>query len=364
MRERLHLGPMGRRLLAALLLVSLVVLAVHTIGTVVPHLLARSGHDEAVDAEWLVAATGLAVVIALVVSWVVSHRLVAPLEDFLRMTRAFAAGDHSARVPDSGREEIAELTHALNAAAEEVERSERARQRFTDEIAHELRTPLTVLRAGLEELRDGLVPADHETLAALHDQASRLGRIVDDLGQLSAAESQELSLGVERVDLVRVATLALAAREVSMRTAGLVVDRELEDGVAVAGDADRLHQVVGNLLANAALYCRPGDRVTVTVRREGDLAVLEVADTGPGVDPADLPHVFDRAWRGGAARGTQGSGLGLAIVRSLVLAHGGTVEVSNRRDGGALVSVRIPSLPHDGAPEPADPTVQGAATGR
>ena len=123
------------------------------------------------------------------ISWVVSVRMVAPLEDMLRMTRAFAAGDHAARVPDSGREELADITHALNAAAAEVERSETVRRRFTDEIAHELRTPLAALQAGLEELRDGLVPAEPATLAALHDQAARLSRIVEDLDQLSAAES-------------------------------------------------------------------------------------------------------------------------------------------------------------------------------
>ncbi len=335
---------MGRRLLTALLLVSLTVLAVHTVGTVLPHLLARTGHDEAVDVEWLLAATVLAVVCALVVSWVVSVRLVAPLHDFLRMTRAFAAGDHSARVPDSGREEIADLTRSLNAAAAEVERSEQARQRFTDEIAHELRTPLAALQAGLEELRDGLVPAEPTTLAALHDQAARLTRIVEDLGQLSAAEAQGLQLNLEEVDLGRVAGLALASREGAMLAAGLTVDRDIEDGVVVTADPDRLHQVVGNLLANT-LYCRPGDRVTVTVRRKGGWGVVEVADTGPGFAPGELAHAFDRGWRGPAARGKEGSGLGLAIVRSLVRAQGGTVRLANGPEGGAVARVTLQLAP-------------------
>jgi signal transduction histidine kinase len=238
--RRLHpttrqpLGRMGRRLLVTILLVSLTTLGVLSIGTVVPHLLARRGHAEAVEVEWLLAATALAVLFALVTSYIASVRLTAPLEDFLRMTRRFAAGDHGARVPDSGREEIADLTHALNAAAEEVQRSELARQRFTDEIAHELRTPLAALQAGLEELRDGLAPADPAALAALHDQATRLGRIVEDLGQLSAAETLGLQLSLDEVDLGEVAALALASREGSMTAAGLLVERDLDGGVVVS----------------------------------------------------------------------------------------------------------------------------------
>jgi len=342
--RRPALGAMGRRLFVALLLVSLTALAVHTAGTVVPHLLAAPEHGEAVDVGWLVAATAVAVGVALLISYGVARRLVAPLEDFLRMTRAFASGDHSVRVPDSGREEIAELTAALNSAAEEVERSEQARQRFTDEIAHELRTPLAALRAGLEELRDGLVPAEPRTLAALHDQATRLTRIVEDLGQLSAAESTGLQLTLEEVDLRRVAELALASREGSMLAAGLTVERELEDPVVVTADRDRVHQVVDNLLANTQ-YCRPGDRVSVRVHQRRGWGVIEVADTGPGFAPGELAHAFDRGWRGPAAEGTEGSGLGLAIVRSLVLAQGGTVRLAGGADGGTVATVSLQLAP-------------------
>ena len=344
--DRRTLEPMGRRLLAALLLVSLTALAVLSVGTVVPHLLTTSGHAEVVEVEWLLAATGLAVITAAIFSWVVAVRMVAPLADMLRMMRAFAAGDHSARVPDSGREELADITHALNAAATEVERSEEARRRFTDEIAHELRTPLAALQAGLEELRDGLVPPDPVTLAALHDQATRLGRIVEDLGQLTAAESTGLQLTLENVDLGRVAALALASRESSMSSAGLVVERDLAEGVVVAGDPDRLHQVAGNLLANT-LYCRPGDHVMVSVRQERGWGILEVADTGPGFAPGELARAFDRGWRGPAAKGTDGSGLGLAIVRGLVLAQGGTVRLSGSPESGtvARVTLRLAAVP-------------------
>jgi two-component system sensor histidine kinase BaeS len=350
-RHRPGSGPMGRRLFVALGGVSLAALAVHTVGTVVPHLLADPGHGQAVETGWLVAATAVAVAVALAVSYAVSVRLVAPLEDFVGMARAFAAGDHGARVPDSGRPEIADLTHALNAAAAEVERSEQARDRFTDEVAHELRTPLTALRAGLEELRDGLVPADHATLAALHDQATRLGRIVEDLSQLSAAESPGLLLSIEDVELDRLAGLSLAARDGALTSAGLLVEADLEPGVTVAADPDRIHQVLGNLLANAAQYCRPGDRVLVRVRSAPPEGVVEVVDSGPGLDEVERRHAFERAWRGRSARGTAGSGLGLAIVRALVAAHGGRVSLSTPADGGLHVEVRLPLADAVGCPD-------------
>jgi two-component system OmpR family sensor kinase len=112
--------------------------------------------------------------------------------------------------------------------------------------------------------------------------------------------------------------------------------------VVVLGDVDRLHQVAGNLVANAGLYCRPGDEVAIRVRSEGAQGILEVADTGPGFTTEELRLAFDRSWRGTSAAGTQGSGLGLAIVRALVLAQGGTVDITSTVGGGATIRVRLP----------------------
>jgi two-component system sensor histidine kinase BaeS len=342
MSDRARLGPIGRRLLGALLFVSMTGIGVHVVGTVVPHLVAREGHGEAVSVGWLLAATGIALVVAALVSVVVARRLIAPLRELVDAARAFSVGDHSVRLPDLARPELAELADALNAAASEVERSERTRRQLSADIAHELRTPLTALQAGLEELRDGLVTPDPSTLASLHDQATRLGRLVEDLGELAAAESAGLQLSLERADLARVATLAVTAWEGALAAAGLLVRQELTPGVVVLGDVDRLHQVAGNLVANAGLYCRPGDEVAIRVRSEGAQGILEVADTGPGFTTEELRLAFDRSWRGTSAAGTQGSGLGLAIVRALVLAQGGTVDITSTVGGGATIRVRLP----------------------
>ena len=342
MTDRRGLGPLEVRVLGGFLGVSAAALGVLFVGTVVPHLLARTGHLEAVDTGWLVTATAVAALTAAAASLVAARRLVAPMEVALGTARAFAAGDHTARLPDLGRPELTEVVDALNAAASEVERSEQDRRRHTADIAHELRTPLAVLQAGLEELRDGLVPPTPTTLAALHDQATRLGRVVNDLAELSAVESPELQLSLGPADLATLAGEAIAARMRAMADAGLTVRTELAPGTVVLADADRLHQVVGNLLANCTAYCRRGDTVMVRVRADGRHGVLEVADTGPGLTDDERTHAFDRSWRGRPAGTTPGSGLGLPIVRALVLAQGGQVALSSTVGTGTEVRVDLP----------------------
>ena len=342
MSDRWHLGGIGRRLLTALLFVSLTALAVLAVGTVGPHLLARTGRHEEIDTGWLVAATGIAVLTALGASVVVAHRMVAPLTTIVDSTRVFAGGDHSIRLPDFGRPELAELVDTLNSAAEEVERSERSRQRLTADIAHELRTPLTVLQAGLEELRDGLVPPKPETLEALHSQAVLLGRIVADLADLSDAESEGLHLVLGPVDLGLLSTAAVAERKHATTMAGLVVRCTAAPGVVVTGDADRLHQVLDNLLANCTAYCRAGDTVDIRVSEHLGCGIVEVADSGPGIGDTERAHAFDRRWRGASSGTTAGSGLGLPIVRALVVAQGGSVQLSAASPSGTVVRIELP----------------------
>jgi two-component system sensor histidine kinase BaeS len=236
--------------------------------------------------------------------------------------------------------ELGELARAFDLAAEDVERSETSRGRMAADLAHELRTPLAALQAGLEELRDGYVEPDPERLAALHTQSERLSRVVDDLAALAAAETAALSLRRAPVDLGDLAAEAVVAAAPSTSAAGLEVVQRLEPGVVVDGDEDRLHQVVGNLLANAARYCRTGDRVTVTVATADGSALLRVADTGPGIPAPDLPYVFDRLWRGRAD--SEGSGIGLAVVRELVEAHGGRVRVASDGRSGSTFEVSLP----------------------
>jgi len=292
--------------------------------------------------SWIAVAAVVALLVALLASWVVTRLITGPIAAMTSATRAFAAGDRRARAGVHGPGELGELARAFDSMADTVARSERDRRNLTADVAHELRTPLAALQAGLEELRDGLVEPTPHGLAGLHDQSLRLGRVVSDLAELSAVEASDVPVQRAEVDLTQVARDELAVRESQLRAAGLAVSSRLDGPVLVRADADRLHQAVGNLLANAARYCRPGDEVTLAVGRETDQAVLDVVDTGPGIPSDELPHVFDRLWRGRAAKQVAGSGIGLAVAREIVLAHAGTIEAVSPDGVGTTITIRLP----------------------
>ena len=294
---------------------------------------------------WILVAAVASLAVAFVVAWYVSRRISRPLVRLSGTARAFAAGDRAARADPVDAEapgELGELARAFDASADDVVRAESIRRNMAADVAHELRTPLAALQAGLEELRDGFVEPDRERLAALHGQSLRLGRVVQDLADLSAAETAAASMRRQRTDLSALIADAVVAARPALDTAGVEVSTDLAPSVEVDGDPDRLHQVIGNLLGNAARYCRPGDRVAVGLTTSNGWAVVVVADTGPGIDAADLPHVFERLWRGAADREVPGSGIGLAVVRELVEAHGGTVTASSDGTSGTTITLRLP----------------------
>ena len=292
--------------------------------------------------SWILIAALLALAIAFTASWLVTRFLVGPLRRVTDAARAFTTGDRQSRATGDAPGELGELARAFNGMADEVVRSDRNRRNLTADVAHELRTPLAALQAGLEELRDGFVPPDPERLAALHDQSLRLGRVVADLAELSAVETAGPLVQEGLVDLAQVAREEVALHESQLHAAGLCVSADLPGPVLVHADADRLHQAVGNVLANVARYCGPGDDVTVALSSTDVEAVLEISDTGPGIPAEELPFVFDRLWRGQAARHIPGSGIGLAVVREIVSRHGGSVEVDSAPEGGTRVTIRLP----------------------
>jgi two-component system sensor histidine kinase BaeS len=303
----------------------------------------------AVAWSWVLGAAAVALLAALVTAGYVTRRLTRPLQALTGAARRFAAGESGARAATGGPGELGELATAFDSMADDLVRSDRVRRSLAADVAHELRTPLAALQAGLEELRDGLREPDAERLAALHDQTLRLGRVVQDLAALAAAESAVLSLHRAGTDLAGIARVAVAAHQAQLDAAGLHTDTDLTDGLPVYADPDRLHQAVTNLLANAARYCQPGDRVTVRGHRNGEQAVLEVADTGPGIPADELAHVFQRLWRGRDTGSVVGSGIGLAVVRELVTAHGGTVSAASPAGGGTTITIRLPLARTDGA---------------
>ncbi|HEU4543676.1 MAG TPA: HAMP domain-containing sensor histidine kinase [Jiangellaceae bacterium] len=319
-----------------------------SVGTVQLTFLAAavSSSGRAVAWWWVAGAAAVALVIALGVSWYVTRRLTTPLATLAGTARAFAGGHRAARVGIRPPGELGEVAAAFDAMADEVATTEENRRRQAADVAHELRNPLAALQAGLEELRDGLGEPDPARLASLHDQALRLGRVVEDLAQLASAEAASASLRLTELDLATAVAGTVDSQEPQLRAAGLIVHREISGPVPVRADPDRIHQIVVNMLANAARFGRSGDHVTVRVFSEGERGLVQVADTGPGIAATDIPHVFERRWRGPNSGTVTGSGIGLAVVRELVEAHHGTVSVDSRPGHGTTFTIMIP-LGHD-----------------
>lgn len=290
----------------------------------------------------VVLAGILSTLVALIAGVVVSRQITSPLRRLTLAARAVASGDRSARA-DAAAEpgELGELGRAFDGMAETIEREDRLRRAFAADVAHELRTPLAILQAQLEALVDGVEQPTGARLGSLHEETVRLGRIVEDVETLAAAEGARFRLDRERVDLADVAREAVARLQVQADSAGLELRAELES-VAVDADRARLDQIVGNLLGNAVKFTPPGGRVSVSVRAANGDARLEVEDTGPGLSDDELPHVFERFWRGEAGRRVEGSGVGLAVAVELVRAHGGEISAGRTADGGARFTVRLP----------------------
>ena len=305
---------------------------------------------------WIMVAALAALAAAVAAGWLVVRQLTRPVAALTDAAHSFAAGERDTVVRERGIGELGALADAFEQAVAAVRRAEAGRSQMAADVAHELRTPLAALQAGLEELRDGLAPADAGALARLHDQALRVGRIVGDLDALFAAEGSVREVRREPVDLAEVVNREVDARSAQLRGAGLDVQVEAPVAVVVLGDRERLHQVVGNLLQNCVQHCRPGDAVIVTVRGTGlrpradeppgepvaGRADLVIADSGPGIAPEDLPHVFERFWRGPGQEATSGSGLGLSVVHSLVHAQQGRVAVDSDGRSGTTVTVSLP----------------------
>ncbi len=284
----------------------------------------------------------VAVLVAIGVSAFVARRVSRPLVALAGAAAEFGAGRRGVRVRLADQPgELGVLARAFDGMAESVEREEELRRRLVREVAHELRTPLAILRGTTEGLVDGVLEPDEDTLRSLHEEVLRLSGLVGDLETLAAADAATLRLDLRPVDLAEVAASAVALARGTALDAEIALETELAPA-PVEGDAERLQQVVMNLLSNALRHTPSGGRIDVRTRVEGDLAVLQVADTGPGIADEDLPHVFERFYRGRGAERGSGSGIGLAVVAELVEAHGGEVGAANRPEGGAVFTVRLP----------------------
>ena len=285
-----------------------------------------------------------AIVAALAVVQVLARGLTRPLREMARAARAMARGDYGTRVEAVGQDEVAELARAFNAMAAELAETDRMRRDLVANVSHELRTPIAALQARLENIADGVEDADPETVRTMLVQVERLGRLVAQLLDLSRLESQATPFDVGPFAVEPV--LEQAAREARLHAPdGVRVEVAAEGDPVAVGDADRIAQVVANLVENAVRYSpRPG-RVQLRAVRGGTERVrIVVADQGPGIPAEEADRVFERFYRADAARTNgSGAGLGLAIARWIVDLHGGTIRAERREPTGCRMVVELPA---------------------
>jgi len=284
------------------------------------------------------------VIAALLLAFVLAETLSRPLRHIRLGADRIGRGELGMRIVPAGDPELQALAQALNSLAETLGREEEIRKQTVADLAHELRTPVNGLLARIEAAQDGVLTGP-ENLAAMHDEARRLTRLLEDLGRLAEAERPGLLLEKRPVDLAEVARGSAQSFGPRFVDAGIRLELDVQQAW-VDGDADRLLQVVSNMLSNALRNTGRDGLVTVRVRPASGEAVLEVEDTGRGIPADDLQHIFTRFWRGDPSRSptTGGTGIGLAIVRELVRAHGGQIDVQSTVGQGTRFRVALPAV--------------------
>ncbi|HEY66156.1 MAG TPA: cell wall metabolism sensor histidine kinase WalK [Caldilineae bacterium] len=305
-------------------------------------------HDNFLAAvhEVLLFAAGAAIVAAVIVSTFTARRIVAPVRAMMEASQRIAAGDYRERVRVTSEDELGTLAQAFNRMAETLERTEQRRLELIGNVAHELRTPLSSIKSIMEGLIDGVLPPEPATFLDVQREVARLQRLVQDLEELSRAEAGQIALHRQYVSLADLIRSAAARLEPQFEDKSVNLHLVLpEDLPKVWVDPSRVTQVLLNLMGNALQYTSPGGTVWVRARVQEDEAVVEVQDTGIGISPEHLPHIFERFYRVDKSRSRAGggSGIGLTIAKHLVKAHDGRIWAESLGPGqGSTFTFTIP----------------------
>jgi signal transduction histidine kinase len=285
-----------------------------------------------------IAATG----IALILGGVLAYGLTRSLRELTSATQALAQGELGRQVTVHSNDELGALAASFNQMSTALARSTELRRQMTANIAHDLRSPLAVIQGYAEALTDGKLQPSQEIFTVMHTEALHLSRLIDDLKTLSLAEARELPLMPQQVSPDALLRRAVESFRVQAEGQGITLEMQAEENLPeVRVDVERMAQVLGNLMRNALRYTPGGGRISLSARRAEQGVLLQVADTGTGISPEDLPYIFERTYRGNKARSADEgeTGLGLAIARSLVEAQGGKISVESRPGEGSVFTI-------------------------
>jgi signal transduction histidine kinase len=287
----------------------------------------------------------VAIVIVLVLTFVLSRRMTAPIGVLAESARRLGRGDLSQRVKLQGKSEVGVLAQAFNSMAADLERAEQLRRNLVADVAHELRTPLSNIRGYLEAIRDRVMKPNAATIRSLNEEANLLTRLVDELQELSLAEAGELKLVYQAEDITKLIKQAVIPWQPKVAAKEISLSLDLPDNLPLVSiDWPRVNEVLHNLLENAVAHTPKGGTISVAARTQGDWVEVSVSDTGEGIPAKDLPNIFERFYRvdKSRARATGGSGLGLTIAKRLVEAHGGTITVQSKLGKGSRFAFTLP----------------------
>ncbi|GLQ91286.1 sensor histidine kinase efflux regulator BaeS [Dyella acidisoli] len=294
-------------------------------------------------ASWVIGAIAL-LVAALLAVWL-ARTLLTPVHRIAKATHSLAKGDYAARVETHSRDELGQLARDFNQLAVVLEKNERTRRQFVADVSHELRTPLAIIRGELEALEDGIRRFDKDAIGSLQSEVALLSKLIDDLYQLSLADVGTMIYRKVEVDLRKLLESVADTFRDRFRRAEIDLQLSLPSSpVLVTADEGRLQQLFVNLFENSARYTDAGGVLRVSCRMMADSAVVDLMDSAPGVEMANLPRLFERFYRREASRNraSGGAGLGLAISRAIVEAHGGTIDAHPSPLGGLWLTVRLP----------------------
>ena len=290
----------------------------------------------------ILAVSAASATVAVIASLYVAASISGPIERVQDASTALAHGDLSARAPEGGPAEVAQLASSFNEMAGNLERLFDARRELVAWASHDLRTPLANMQAMLEALEDGLAdPGDY--LPALREQVRVLSTLVDDLFELARIDAGALTLELEDAPLAGVVASCLRGVEAEARQRRVALEADVADGVTARFAPDKVERVLFNLLTNALRHTPSDGTVAVHVQPSAGEVQVTVEDTGEGLGEEAQRRMFDRFWRGDRARTNRQAGLGLAIARGLVEAHGGRIWAEERPGGGARISFTLPA---------------------
>ncbi len=272
------------------------------------------------------------------------RRMFTPLDELVRASERVANGDYSVRVQEKGPPEVHSLMRSFNSMAERLQANDQQRRNMLADISHELRTPITVIQGNVEGMLDGVYAADEARLKSIIEETQILSRLVEDLRTLSLAESGALHLKREPTDLASLVRDAVSGFDAQAKEKDIQIELSLAEGEDAHIDPQRIREVLTNLLSNALRYTPRGGDISVSLKESGSgrerRAVISIKDSGPGIEPEVLPHVFERFYK---SSDSGGMGLGLSIAKYLVEAHDGKIWAESDAGKGTKITFSIPA---------------------